>query len=361
MPLTVRLEQAFAARAAELPDITQALLRIASADAECDLAVIMRAAELTEGSRPAVNDLVPAVRANLLEADGTSARFRHPLVRSAVYQAASIAERHAAHAALAEVLADDLDRRVWHRAAAAVGRDPALATELEEAARRARSRGGLITAAAAFERAADFASDPAQQGALLLRAAEAASELGRSDMVIGLLLRADSLELRPRERARSMWLSDAFRQGPAGDPARIHALADTARHMAADGETDLALNLALAAAFRCNWANISGETARDVLEAAEGISVATDDPRWLEIQAYVAPVTRGAAVLGNLPDTILPTDADRLHLLGNAACMAGAYPTSRRPCSARPQRGSARRADCASWPRCCTTKHGQRL
>ena len=137
----------FAARAAELPGTTCTLLRIAATDSGCDLAMIMRAAELTDGMQPAVGDLVPAMRAHLIEVDGTTARFRHPLVRSAVYQAASLAERHAAHAALAEVLADDPDRRVWHRAAAAVGRDPAVASELEETARRARSRGGLITAA----------------------------------------------------------------------------------------------------------------------------------------------------------------------------------------------------------------------
>ena len=325
LPLTVRLERAFAARAAELPGTTRTLLRIAAADSGCDLAVIMRAAELTDGMHPAVKDLVPAMRAHLIEVDGTTARFRHPLVRSAIYQAASLAERHAAHAALAEVLADDPDRRVWHRAAAAVGRDPAVAAELEETARRARSRGGLITAAAAFERAADFASDPSQQGALLLRAAEAASELGRSDMMLGLLHRTDSLELGPRERARSMWLGDAFREGPAGDPAHGHALVQTARRMSAEGDTDLALNLLLAAAFRCHWADLYEDAGPGVLLAADEIAAVQEDPRLLQIQAYVAPIRRGAAVISQLSAAAPPTDPAALYRLGSGACLAGAF------------------------------------
>jgi hypothetical protein len=76
LPLTVRLERAFAARAAELPGTTCTLLRIAATDSGCDLAVIMRAAELTDGMQPAVKDLVPAMRAHLIEVDGTTALGR---------------------------------------------------------------------------------------------------------------------------------------------------------------------------------------------------------------------------------------------------------------------------------------------
>src|SRR6185503_5536866 len=73
--------------------------------------------------------LEPAIAARLVSVEGDELRFRHPLVRSAIRQAASVQERHAAHAALAAVV--DLDRRVWHRAAAVVGPDETTATELE--------------------------------------------------------------------------------------------------------------------------------------------------------------------------------------------------------------------------------------
>jgi DNA-binding CsgD family transcriptional regulator len=332
LPLTARLERAFAARAAELPAPARALLRIAAADDSGEVAEVRRAAEIAGGARPSMEDLAAAVDARLVEVDGTSVRFRHPLVRSAVYQAASIAERQAAHAALAEVLSDDPDRRAWHRAAAAVGKDPAIAAELEQAAGRACDRGGLTTAAAAFERAADFAGDPAQRGALLLRAAEAASELGRAQMVRRLLPQADSLQLRPRERALSMWLGDGFRDGPAGDPVQVRELAAAARQMRADGDIDLALSLLSAAAARCAWAGLDQDACGDVLQATDEVTAGQAgamraDSRVLLIQAYAAPVRRGAAVISGLSG-VPPADPESLYRLGTAACMMGAFSQS---------------------------------
>jgi DNA-binding CsgD family transcriptional regulator/tetratricopeptide (TPR) repeat protein len=328
LPLSAHLEHAFASRAAELPSATRMLLRIAAVDDDGVLAEVMRAAEIACGVGPTVEDLVPAARAQLIEVDGPRVRFRHPLVRSAIYQTASVAERHAAHAALAEVLADEPDRRVWHRAAAAVGMDPAVTSELEETAQHAQRRGDITTAVAAFERAAALTADPVRRGALLLRAGEAASELGRSEMVKRLLREADSFELGPHERARAMWLGDAFREGPAGDSARVHALVETARRMAADGDTDLALNLLSAAAFRCFWANLGEDAAQEVLDAADQIGVASDHPRLLQIQAYAAPIERGAVVIGHLASSIPPADPDVLYLLGTAACLVGEFDQS---------------------------------
>ena len=324
LPLTARLEHAFASRAAELPSPTRTLLRIAAVDDGDVLAEIMSAAEIVDGVAPTFEALVPAVEAQLIDVDGTSVRFRHPLVRSAIHQAASVAERHTAHAALAVVLADNPDRRVWHRAAATIGEDPVVASELEQAAGRAQRRGAGALAVAAFERATAFTAEPAQRGALLLRAAALARELGRNETVMRLLREADSLELGSRDRARSMWLEESFHRGAAGDPSRVHALVETAERMIADGDTDLALNLLTAAALKCFRAD-PGERARaEVVLAAERAGVNRTDPRLLFIQGSAATIERGSDVIEGLPSDTSDVDPDALYLLGAAAYAVGA-------------------------------------
>lgn len=330
LPLTARLEHAYATRAAELPRVTRALLTVAAVDDSGELAHVMRAAAVVLGAAPALGDLSPAAAAGLIEVGGHTVRFRHPLVRSAIYQAAGVAERQAAHAALAGEFADDPDRQVWHRAAAAARADPAVAAGLEEAARRARNRGALITAAAAFERAATFTADPGQRGDLLLSAAEAARELGHTDMVVRLLREARSSPLTAHDRAYALWLGDAFEDGPLGDPATIHTLVDAARQMTAEGDTRLALNLLAAAAFRCYSADLGEPAAGEILDAADKAGAAPDDPLLLQIQAYSAPLDRGPTVLDQLARITPPDDPEVLYLLGTAACMAGDF---RQSCS----------------------------
>src|SRR5204862_1995801 len=78
--------------------------------------------------------------AGLIEIDGSLA-FRHPLIRSAVYEAATADERRNAHRLLAEGLPKDAAaRRTWHRSAACLGPDETVATELEAVASEQRVR-----------------------------------------------------------------------------------------------------------------------------------------------------------------------------------------------------------------------------
>ena len=150
----------------------------------------------------APNALEPPETAGLVSLDDGTIEFRHPLVRSAVYADAPAAERRAAHAALAAALPEqDADRRAWHLAAAAVGPDEAVAGELEEAAERARRRGGFASASTAFERAADLTADQPTGARRLVSAAESARLAGQPERASVLLDRARPLAADPLLRA----------------------------------------------------------------------------------------------------------------------------------------------------------------
>ena len=131
-------------------------------------------------------------------------RFRHPLVRSAVYHSAVFAERCAAHLAIASVLTgeQDADRRAWHRATAATGPDEQIAAELERTAVRASERDGYAAAAVALERAAALTPDQGTRAGRLISAAEAAAVSGRTEVALSLSAQAAQLIADPLELAR---------------------------------------------------------------------------------------------------------------------------------------------------------------
>ncbi|HEY1441325.1 MAG TPA: AAA family ATPase, partial [Mycobacterium sp.] len=164
-----RIQDQYLTRLRGLPRPAQRLVLVAAADPVGDPALLQRAAPTLGLHIDAVD---PAVDAGLLDI-GAGVRFRHPLLRSAVYGAAEEEERRVAHAALAEATDPDLDpdRRAWHRAYAADAADEEVAAELIGSADRAQRRGGVAAAAAFWERAVALTPDPARRAERALVAA----------------------------------------------------------------------------------------------------------------------------------------------------------------------------------------------
>ncbi|HEY6589560.1 MAG TPA: LuxR C-terminal-related transcriptional regulator [Actinomycetota bacterium] len=159
LPLTARLEETFGERVRGLPTEARTILLVAAVETGGDPAVVLRAGGRLGVGPEALED---AESAGLVRTGGRL-EFRHPLVRSAAYQVATLAARQAAH--------------------------------------RARRRGGHAAAAAALERAAELTGDDAEHGRRLAAAAGAAWLAGQPDRAAALLERADQLAADPSSQA----------------------------------------------------------------------------------------------------------------------------------------------------------------
>ena len=199
LPLTRAVEQAYLRRVRLLPPDTQALLDVAAEDAG-DVAAVLAAAAALGHPAEALDE---AERAGLVAVTADGLTFRHPLVRSAIYGAATYSRRRSVHRALADVLDTDeqRDRRAWHRAAAVIGTDESAAVELEHAAQRARDRGAPATAGAALARAAELTPEAGTRAGRLLAAAVAFRDGGSLDRMGALLDAAALLGRDPVHRA----------------------------------------------------------------------------------------------------------------------------------------------------------------
>ncbi|HYZ56594.1 MAG TPA: LuxR C-terminal-related transcriptional regulator [Streptosporangiaceae bacterium] len=298
VPLSGRIEKNFRQRADALPAGPRRLLQLAAAEPTGDPLLTWRAAGRLGMPAEAA---APAAEAGLVEF-GARVRFRHPLVRSAAYQSASLQQRQELHRALAEVTDPqaDPDRWAWHRAQAAPGPDEEVAAELERSADRAQARGGMAAAAAFVERAALLTPDPARRAQRLLAAARAKRDAGAVDAALGLLVTVeagplDALRAAEVEHLRGQIVFDQLR---GGDAARL--LLSAARHFE-PLDIRLAREIHLEALVAAMWAggglDSPGEVVREVACAARAAPPSPDPPRAVDVtlDAFALRFTDGYA------------------------------------------------------------------
>jgi len=268
LPLTGRLEALFSQRIQELPAAAQTFLLVAAAEPAGDADLLWDATDRlgvpTAEIRP--SDIAAFVALQ------PETRFRHPLIRSAVYSSVSVARRREAHAALAQAFASerDRDRRAWHLAGAAAGQDERVADELERVAQAARARGGYAAEARFLSRSAELTPERERGAGRALASVEASLAAGETHQALvslNLLPRSARSDLRARalsaqgktvfalarfeearvllieaaeslvdadpEAVRTAWLNALYAAVTACGPADLPAFMATARQAAA--------------------------------------------------------------------------------------------------------------------------------
>jgi DNA-binding CsgD family transcriptional regulator len=270
IPLSPRLEGVFRQRISRLPQAAQTALLIAAADTTGDAPAVLRAAA---GLGLAPDALDPAEAAGLVWIAGQTVTFRHPLVRSALYQGATHSQRQGVHAALASAFTGDdhVDRRVWHQAMATLTGDEEVAAALEASARRAQLRAGHASAATAFLRAAELSTEEPRRVRRIAAAAGAAWHAGQPDRARAAIARA--LPLADGElRAQMLHLSGVVEANSGRLPEGCARLLE-----AAESTDDPSLKLEILAEV--------GETVLWIGDLAKAIEIADVAARTVPVSA----------------------------------------------------------------------------
>lgn len=278
LPLSRRLKGLYADRIGALPTNLRHLLLLTALDDTGDGRVLRGTGD--SGS----DDLAPAERAGLVRLGGAGAApaFPHPLIGATVVQLSTGAERRRAHVRLAELAADEPERRAWHLAGAALGPDEQVAAQLEQSAGRVRGRGDGVGAVALLLRAAQLSAGGPDRARRLVEAAFVGSD------VTGDL------------RGVPQLLVEARRADPGLDrsPAAIAAAAYAALNV--EGDVNLAYHLLMEALKDHRVATGADEHAADVLHTLLLVCFfGGRTERWEPFHAALAGWT------GPVPDVLL--------------------------------------------------------
>ncbi|MGW2449239.1 helix-turn-helix transcriptional regulator [Streptomyces sp. NPDC001675] len=292
--VTRKIEASFREQVAELPPATQMLLLVAAAEPLGDALLLWRAIDRLGISSAAA---LPAQTSHLLDID-VRVRFRHPLVRSAVYGAASADDKRRAHAALANVIsqAEEPDRRAWHRGQASQGPDEQAAADLEASADRAMARGGTSMAAAFLRLAAALTPDPGLRVSRTLAAVQAMRDAGAPDEALDLLSAVDTSLLKPLQSARAEWLRAQLAYDTKRSDTAVTMLMKAAVRMA-PYDTEAAGEAFLEAFTAAVFVGRFGQP-RQLTDIAEAVRTAVpapqpSRPRGLLLNSLITQATQG--------------------------------------------------------------------
>ena len=323
LPLSRRLQALFGSRIAELPPRTRQLLLIMALDGTGDVRVLEAGATRNAGYR----DLAAAERARLVYLDEATHRlaFHHPLIRSAVVDLSRAEDRRIAHRALAEVWADQPDRRAWHLAEATVEPDESVAAQLEAAAARILARGDAVGCVKALTRSADLTPGDAERGRRLAAAAyigaEVAGDLSKAARVLAELRRGQTEVEGSLQAAVAASVSLLQRDGDVATAHRILVAALDSRKGALDAGDPAVAEALYSLMMVCRY----GGQEELWWSFDDAIARSVSIPLVLEVstKTFANPAYAGAAALKALDSAIseLGDEADPTQIvwIGRAA------------------------------------------
>ncbi|WP_406103228.1 AAA family ATPase [Streptomyces sp. NBC_01003] len=324
LPLTQRLEDAFSARTDSVSRECRTLLLVMAAEPATPLNLLLDVSSRLSGSAVSVDAVQEAVDADLVSLVGYTVEFSHPLMRTAIYTHATLADRLATHRALASVMDDSPERQLAHEAAATIGPDEELAARLERFADASQARGKVAAAVPALRQAADLVLNSQRRTGILVRAAELYSEINDRISVQTLLDRTDMSVLGRVERARLMVVSDNSAFEPGEPQRRIQDMVTAAAGAFDAGAENVAENLLWRAGARCFFQDGDAQVRARAAAELDRWNPDPDAPHVLAVRAYTEPYQYGADVIARL-DRIRANHQDGriLHFLGSGAMVIG--------------------------------------
>jgi DNA-binding CsgD family transcriptional regulator len=323
LPLSRRLQKLFESRITELPTATRQVLLLMALDGTGDVRVLRGGAVPNAGFR----DLAAAEQARLAYVDQDRHRlaFRHPLMRSAVVALSQAEERRNAHRVLADVWADQPERRAWHLAEATLEPDESVAVHLEAAASRILARGDAVGCVKALARASELSPPGAERHRRLAAAAyvgaDVAGDLRQASNVLA-ELRRGNVELEGSLQAAVA--ASSYLLNADGDVATAHRLlvgAIESRQGSLNARDPVVAEALHSLLMVCTygWEKDLWRPFEDAIARTQGIPVAL----YLNSRTFADPAHAGATALKALESAITAleheSDPKQIIRIGTAA------------------------------------------